>query len=227
MKQILFLGHYDKTDMMFYLGKLISMEHSVLIADATESKRYEYAYPKLDIEEDIHQYDGFDVMENVHSPTQLKERIAETSYDYVLIDIDHLKNIQEWRSDDPLFLVTSLDNSVLQRNCQMLNVLLEQSEASELKPITRIVQRATDAFTEEYLDELLNHLPIQWHDTFVYYVDERDSARKIHNQFSNQISMSKLSGEYKSVLKQMASAILEIDDKEAGRLWKRTERRRK
>lgn len=227
MKQIIFLGHYDKTDMMFYLGKLISMEHSVLIADATESGRYEYAYPKLDIEADVHQYDGFDVMENVCSPIQLKERMAETNYDYVLIDVDHLKNVQEWSSENPVFLVTSLDNTVMQRNCQLLNGLFEQSEASELKSITRIVQRASDAFSEEYLDELLDHLPIQWHDTLVYYVDERDSAQRIHNQFSNQISMSKLSGEYRTVLKQVLSAILEIDDKEAGRLWKRTERRRK
>ncbi|WP_186327633.1 hypothetical protein [Paenibacillus sp. Y412MC10] len=46
MKQVLFIGEYDKTDMMFYLSKLISMEHSVLLVDVTQNRDMNTATPR-------------------------------------------------------------------------------------------------------------------------------------------------------------------------------------
>jgi len=226
MKQIVIIGALDKTDMMLYLCKLVSMNHKVLLVDATGYERYKYAYPKMELDTVFHQHDQFDIAECVTTAETYQRLIAEGNYDYVLIDLEDAQFASHWSEADQVFMVTSYDNPVIQRNLHLIEVLSSDVEATRLIPVTRVICEVAGTFREDYLDDLFSPLHIQWKDTLVYYPDERDLAARIHNQMRSNVNIMRISGEYRKVLSEMAESILEIGPAEAKKLWKRAERSR-
>lgn len=225
MKQILIIGDMDKSDMMFYLCKLISLDHRVLLADVTRSHRYEHAYPKIEMEAVIRQHDQFDIAENVRDYTQLESIVSEDNYDFVLVDIDSEEAIRNWPEADMYFLATTYENGQLQTNLKLLEACFQAGTASKLYPISRIICEVADTLSEDYLDELYDKVPIQWKTSFVYYPEERDLTRRINNQWSSKVILKKLSGEYKKVLTGVTESILDMGTAGVAKLWKRAERR--
>lgn len=226
MKQILVVGKYDKTDLMFYLSKILSIDFKVLLVEVSQNKNYEFSFPKMDANFNIHQHDQFDVIENMKDYSSLKEFLNGTDYDFVLIDIDVEQALLNWPNADLIYLVTSYENPVIQNNIKLLNAFCKDKSDSSGIEITKVICEAVNTFDEEYINDLLGELPINWKPSLVYYPDERDQALKIMNQHSTKVTIKKLSGYYKKVMKQMVSSILEIDTSSVDALWKRAERRK-
>lgn len=226
MKQIVIIGALDKTDMMLYLCKLVSLNHKVLLVDATGYERYKYAYPKLELDTEIHQHDQFDIAECVTTMETYQRLIAEGTYDYVLIDLEDPEFAAHWSEADLFFMVTSYDNPVMQRNLHLMEAFSSSLDATRLIPVTRVICEVAGTLLEDYLDDLFSPLHIEWKDTLVYYPDERDLAARIHNQVRSNVNIKRISGDYRKVLSEMAESILEIGPAEAKKLWKRAERSR-
>lgn len=227
MKRILFMGMTDKTDLLFYISNLIALKNKVLLVDATKHHNYEYTYPKVEMEASVTQHDLFDITERVASKTQLEAIIedANDSYDYIFIDLDDSKSINEWYGVDHFVLVTTYDNREIQRNLMLLEALFNEIEVEELIPFTRLICEAGQTFHEDYLDTVYEKLPITWSDTLVYYPDERDITARINNQGNAKLDVSRLSKEYKKVLIQLAASIVGLSFNDVRQWWRQLERR--
>ncbi|OAB38439.1 hypothetical protein [Paenibacillus glacialis] len=224
MKQILFMGEYDKTDMMFYLGKLISLEHKVLIVDVTKTHRYEYSYPKISMDVGLHQHEQLDVIENISNYTQLQEILTNHEYDYILVDIDSEESLEHWPVADQYFLMTSYENPVIQRNLKLVEALMKNRTDSDSIRVSKVICEVNVNLNEDYLDMVFGELGIEWNESYVYYTDERDLILKINNQQKSTISIKKLSGEYKKALKRMVVTIIDSELRSVNTLWKQAER---
>lgn len=223
MKQVLFIGDYEKTDLMFYISKLISIDHKVLLVDATQYGRYKYVYPKID-QMNFNQHENIDIIENIVDVVELKHHLENKNYDFVLVDIDNPNALQKWPAADEYFMVTSYEKPVLQHNLTLMECFFHEKSISELIPISRIIYETGDSPGIEFINDLFDKYPIDWKEAYVYYPDERDMIQKIKNQYSSKIQLKGLSPEYKKVLKQISAEILNLKFSEVKLLWKQAER---
>ncbi|AWP25203.1 MULTISPECIES: hypothetical protein [Paenibacillus] len=226
MRQVLFIGDLDKTDLLFYIAKLISLDKKVLIADYTLTKRYEFAYPKVEMCEAIQQYDYFDVAEGLNKYSDLESILNKHDYDIVLVDIEKEQSLKNWPNADSLYLITSYENPVIQRNLKLTESFFHEKLASELVPVTKIIYEVHGTLNEDYINDLMDKFPIHWEETLIFYPDERDLTRKISNQYSSSVKLKGLSGPFKEVIKSVAGKILDSNSKETNVLWKQAERRK-
>ncbi|MGG0821690.1 hypothetical protein ABE099_02345 [Paenibacillus turicensis] len=227
MKQILFIGMTDKTDLLFYISNLVALKFKVLLVDATKHHNYEHTFPRLEMDASINQHDLFDITERVADKNQLEEIIANTdeSYDYIFIDLDDSKSINEWYGVNHYVLVTTYDNREIQRNLVLLEALFDGEKIEDQIPFTRLICEAGQTFHEDYLDTVYEKLPITWSDTLVYYPDERDITARINNQGRAKLDVSRLSKEYKKVLIQLAASLVDLNFNDVRQWWRQLERR--
>ncbi|MDO3412843.1 hypothetical protein QWJ34_23960 [Saccharibacillus sp. CPCC 101409] len=223
MKKAIFIGYHDKTDLLFYLAKTLSAAgRKVLIVDATAEKRYEFAYPALDIPGEPQEYDGFDVW----IPSGTRHAVDLGAYEFVLYDTDDPGALKNCPSAQWNFLVGGYEQTSIRRNVRLLESFFADKPASELCGFYKILFEASTEPGEAYIDELLERFPIDWKGTFAYYPDERNMAIKIGNQYAARLKMKGLSAEIKRVVQSCASALLELDERGARKLWKTAERSR-
>lgn len=222
MKQVVFIGAFEKSDILFYIAKLLSVHHRVAVVDVTSNADYRYAYPKIPEQTGTQQHDRFDVIENMtlEKYEQLK---MEEAYDFVLIDISYKEELQRWPSADQYFLVTSHDNAVMQRNAELMDAFFQGKSQSDLVPMFKLVQETTK-YTEQVINELFEKHPIDWKETFVFYPDERDLESKHMNQQLSMLHIKRLSGDLKLALQGVLGQVLGQSAKEIKSLWKKAER---
>ncbi|WP_308723532.1 hypothetical protein [Paenibacillus polysaccharolyticus] len=225
MKQILVIGHYDKTDFMMYLGKMLSMDHKVLLVDATRHRDYEYVFPKIDESLTQHTHDQFEVMEDIHAYEDLKHNLGDSQYDFVLIDCNDADTLKGWPEVDFVYVVTSYENPVIQKNVNLMRAYFHGEKLSSVKlPITKVIYEVSNHLDETYMDSLLDDLPLSWKESLIYYPDERDQTLKIINQYKNTVMVKRMSSSYKLVIKQAIEFILGQETTKVNALWKRAER---
>ncbi|PQP80366.1 hypothetical protein C0Q44_28560 [Paenibacillus sp. PCH8] len=222
MKQVVFIGAFEKSDILFYIAKLLSIHHRVAVVDVTSNADYRYAYPKIPEQTGTQQHDRFDVIENM-TLEKYEQLMIEDSYDFALIDISYKEELQRWPNADQYFLVTSHDNAVIQRNVELMDYFFQGKSQSDLVPMFKLIQESTK-YTEQVINELFEMHPIDWKETFVFYPDESDLESKHMNQHLSMLHIKKLSGELKSALQGVLGQLLEQTTKEMKVLWKQAER---
>lgn len=223
MKQILFIGAHEKTDLIFYIAKLLSVDHKVLIADVTIHQDYRFTYPKVSESAEINQHDNFYIAENLDSYSKLEQILTSDEYNVILIDINNPEALRNWSSCDEYFLVTSHDNAVLQKNIELIDSFFQDKSKSDFIPFSKIVIEAT-SFTDQYINSMFDSHPIDWKDTHTFYPDERDLTSKYMNQHLATTHIKKVSGELKQVIQSVVGKILNQSNKETKTLWKQAER---
>jgi hypothetical protein len=178
----------------------------------------------MEMEAEIHQYDNFDIAESVPDITGISGLTASNAYDYVIVDIDDPFKIGGLASLNDFYLVTSYDNHSIQENKVLLEALVRELSKDRLVTMTKVICEVEHTFTEDFLVQQYDHLPIEWREPLIYVPDERDLSRKINNQFSGTVQLKRLSPEYKLVIKSIVESILGIEAKQAHALWKQAER---
>lgn len=224
MKQILFIGDVDKTELLFPLAKLLSIDKKVVIIEVSQKERYRHAFPKIDMKNRIHQYDGFDVWENVFGFDPVKSFLHQYDYEIALIDIDDAHSLKQWENADHYYLSTSYDNPTLIRNKVLVEALFEDKPHKNILPITKIIYDVGVSQDESYLNQTLDHLPIIWNESITFYPDEKDMVTKINNQISNTVRTKSLSKPFKKMILQIGQQILEEPVTKIKTQWKWTER---
>ena len=118
MKKIGFIGAYDKTDMIVYIGKILTvLKKKVLIIDSTVNQKAKYIVPVINPTVTyMTEYEQMDVAVGFHNIEEIKQYIGMPSnvsldYDYVLIDVDNIKGFNEFQLKDAHknYFVTSFD----------------------------------------------------------------------------------------------------------------------
>lgn len=222
MRNILFIGAGEITELLLYIGKILTTAgKQVLIVDATSQQKYRYSIPEISKGNLITEYDGFDVAtgfgkqpKGIHEVLQQylkanKERIE--SYDYILIDTDTVEFLTDipkapWHEIHEHVLITNSDRFIVERNAEILESYIKDT----VIPFVRIQYPAVDTqVKEDYLDSVLSHLNIQFDDNreFEIYFDEIDYASKINNQYESVIRLKGLARSTKKALYGIAKAV--------------------
>lgn len=221
MKKAIFIGDRDKTDLLFYTAKTLAESGlRVLIVDATALRSYEFSYPALDVPGQPQEYDGFEVW----IPARDEQAFAHADYDFVLYDTDDPFRVAELPEADHRLLVLGCEQTSIRRSVRLLESFFAERPLSELSAFHKVWIEEAREPGETYINEQLEAFPIDWKESFVYYPDERDLAVKIGNQYSSRLKLKGLSAEMKKAVQGIVSVLLEDDERETRRLWKKAER---
>ena len=212
MKKIGFIGAYDKTDMIVYIGKILKvLEQKVLIVDSTLNQKAKYIVPVINPTVTyVTEYEEMDVAVGFNDLDEIKKYLGlpenkELDYDYILIDVDNIKTFNSFdlQSADKNYFVTSFDVYSLKKG---LEILVELKDTISL---TKVI------FSQELLkedDDYLNYLSLGykviWNEYRMYFpMDMADFSAIAENQRLAKVKFRKLSVAYKEGLVYLADDI--------------------
>lgn len=227
MKKFVFLGAYDKTDMLIYISKLLTlMNKKVLIVDTTILKKSRYIVPTMVQEKQyITSYEGIDVaigFPNFSAIEKYQEKTVgrKTDYDIVLLDIDRAIAYKQFKisSEDRHYLVTSFDVYNVKRAVQVLAYIEKEAIVTRIYYTKKMLQEEDD-----YLKHLSSKLNINWDDkNIVYFPFETDDQNAIFtNQRSGRIQMKGLSKSYTDAISYLVEDISGEQNANVRKLLKR------
>ncbi len=213
MKKIGFIGAYDKTDLIVYLAKILTvLKRKVLVVDATINQKARYIVPAINPTtcyvtdfEDIDIAVGFSNIEDIKRYLGLADD-QEMEYDIILVDTDNTQGFHnfELETSEKNYFVTSFDNYSLKKGLEVL------VGAPKVVNLTKIL------FSKEMLkeeDDYLNFLSLGykviWNEYRIYFPIENGDLSVIYeNQRVAKIKFKKLSIQYKDGLAYLAEEIL-------------------
>ncbi|MCL6663457.1 MULTISPECIES: hypothetical protein [Paenibacillus] len=223
MKKTYFIGDYEKSDLLFYLAKVLSITRRVLLVDATKKQNYQYLFPRIDYEPGIVTYDGFDVFTGSEDELK-KQRLG--IYDHVIYDIDDPERLPAYRSTHRFFFVTSMDITSIVRGEHLIQAFTEPLEASDALPFYKLLIEDARQPGEAYIDETLAAYPITWEESLGYTPDDRDRMQKIDNQYSGKLHMKRLTSAMRNLVTDLVQITEGTNAKLASQLYKQAERRK-
>ena len=205
MKKIGFIGAYEKTDFILYIGKILSvLGKSAIVIDTTISQRAKYIVPVINPTktyltefETIDVAVGFNKMQDIKDYLGLQEG-EELQYDYALIDIDSPEAFEGFSMNEAAanFFVTSFDLYSLKRGLEILSGLQENIKMTKVLFSKNMLKEE-----DEYLDFLSANYKIEWEREKVYFPFEQgDQSIIIENQRAAKIKLRNLSTQYKEGL---------------------------
>jgi hypothetical protein len=214
METIGFIGSYDKTDLIIYIAKVLTIAgKKVLVIDDTIEQKAKYIVPVINPTkayvtefEKIDISVGFDNFEEIEKYLGIPEG-KELDYDICLIDIDSTKNFENFnmKKSKKNYFVTSFDLYSLKRGLEIINDLKEPIT------LTKIIY-SKDILKED--NEYLNYISLGtkaiWNEDYILYmpIDNGDQSIIIENQRISKIGIKRLSSQYKDGLRYIAIDIL-------------------
>ena len=213
MIKIGFIGAYDKTDLIIYVAKILTMlGKKVLVVDATITQKAKYIVPNINPSTTyVTEYEEIDVAVGFPSMEYIQQYLGyrqndEMDYDFALVDVDNRQTFHNFRLEESKknYFVTSFDVYSLRRG---LEILAGQSNVINL---TKILF-ARDIFKEDddYLNFLAMDHKIIWNEYRIYFPIENGDLTAIYeNQRVAKIKLKKLSVQYKDSLSYIVEDIL-------------------
>lgn len=213
MKKIGFIGAYDKTDLMVYIARILTvLKKKVLVVDSTITQKARYVVPAINPTlkyvtdfEDIDIAVGFTNMEDIRRYLGMGEE-KELEYDIVLIDVDNIEGFKNYGLQDAQknYFVTSFDNYSLKKGLEILSNLEGTISLTKVLYERNVLQEDDD-----YLNFLSLGYKIVWNEYKVYFPIENGDLSVIYeNQRVEKIRFKKLSVQYKDSLAYLAEEIL-------------------
>lgn len=213
MKRIGFIGGYDKTDLIIYIAKILTvLGNKVLVIDATTSQKARYVVPVINPTiKYVTEYEEIDIAVGFQNEDDIKKYLGlskeqEMEYDIILIDTDNSEGFEQFKLEEAQknYFVTSFDVYSLKKG---LEALIGLKNAISLTKVF---------FSKEMLkeeDDYLNYLSlgykIIWNDYRVYFPIENGDLSVIYeNQRVAKIKFKKLSVQYKDGLAFLSEEIL-------------------
>ncbi|MCR8642105.1 hypothetical protein NV379_05485 [Paenibacillus sp. N1-5-1-14] len=220
MRQILFVGACEKSDLLLYSSALLAAAgKKVLLIDATTEQKLKYSVPRIDGDGDMTEYEGFYVSYGLKTGAEVRTYLehvrfdglllAEAGFDTILIDTNHREffegiSIQDYTER---VYVTNYEKSCIHVNEEILQSVLPKQ--SGYTPFIPIIKDTVDCqINTEYFEKMLGHHPIAWSGEF-YEIefDELDYASRIDNQNHNRLRLNRLSKAYQRTLIDVTTEI--------------------
>lgn len=212
MKKIVFIGTYDKTDMLLYVAKILTlMGKKVLLIDTTILKKSRYIVPTMIQEKQyVTTYEDIDVaigFENFEAIQKYQQNFGgATEYDFALMDIDRAIAYQKFEitAEDRHFFVTSFDVYNLKRGLQVLAYIQKDAVVTKV-----YYTKSMLAEEDEYLNYLAADYQIKWDESdIVFFPFETVDLNAIYiNQRAGRIQMKGLSNTYVDSVLYLTEAI--------------------
>ena len=184
MKLIGFFGYSEKIDLVCSYAKVLqTLGKTVLVIDATSENKYKYAIESLENIENSYliQYDnvdyaiGFDSMNDVENYL-CDNKINISLYDYIIIDLDNVKQYEFFANRDFEKKYFIFDTSMisLKKNKEIVNIMqvYSQGQITENK-IKKILYRGyvTRAY-EKYFNNEINSLDANFDEEYIEIMEE-------------------------------------------------------
>lgn len=229
MKKYVFIGAYDKTDMLIYIAKILTlMNKKVLIVDTTLLKKSRYIVPTMVQEKKyVTNYEEIDFaigFENFEEIEKYQENTVGKKFDYdiVLLDIDRAIAYKQFQitSEDRHYLVTSFDVYNVKRAVQVLSHIDKKALVTRIYCTKRMLQEE-----DEFLRYLASKLKINWDEkNVIYFPFETDDLDAIFvNQRSGRIQMKGLSRNFIDAILYIVEDITGESNNNVRKIFRRLE----
>ena len=213
MKKIGFIGGYDKTDLIIYIAKILTMlGNRILIIDATVSQKARYIVPVISPTlmyvteyEDIDIAVGFKNEEDIKKYLGISEGL-DSEYDMVFVDTDSSDGFQGFflEEADKNYFVTSFDVYSLKKGLEALTGVRNAVTLTKVLFSKEMLKEEDD-----YLNFLSLGYKVIWNDYRVYFpIENGDLSAIYENQRVAKVKFRKLSVQYKDGLAYLAEEIL-------------------
>ena len=217
MRKIGFIGAYDKTDLIIYIAKILTiMKKKVLVIDSTLTQKARYVVPVINpTKEYITEYEDIDIAVGFSNLEDIKKYLAladtqELDYDYVMFDVDDIEGFQNFKLQEAEknYFVTSFDNYSLKKRLEILSGLKEVLKLKKILFASQILKEEDD-----YLNFLSLGYKIMWDEERIYFPIENGDLNVIYeNQRVAKIKFKKLSIQYKDGLAGVAEEIVGMNE---------------
>lgn len=217
MRKIGFIGAYDKTDLIIYIAKILTMmKKKVLVIDSTLTQKARYVVPVINpTKEYITEYEDIDIAVGFSNLEDIKKYLAladvqELEYDYVMFDVDDIEGFQKFRLQEAEknYFVTSFDNYSLKKGLEILSGLKEVLKLKKILFASQVLKEEDD-----YLNFLSLGYKIMWDEERIYFPIENGDLNVIYeNQRVAKIKFKKLSIQYKDGLANIAEEIVGMNE---------------
>lgn len=230
MKNICFIGAFDKLDLMLYISKIMnSLGKKVLIIDATNIQKSRYIVPTINPTKsyvtrfgDIDIAVGFESYEDIERYIGLNEG-QKMKYDYALVDIDNAEIFNNFNNEETIknYFVTSFDLYSIRKGLETIK------QISKPIKITKVIfSREINQEDDHYLDYLSLGYKIIWEENQLNFpFNTEDIEVMVENQKVSRIKIKGLSQQYKDSLEYILIDILpDININNLRRIMKNIER---
>ena len=217
MDKIGFVGAYDKTDVILYIAKIISLiGKKVLVIDSTINQKAKYVVPVINPTKSyITNFEGMDIAVGFNNLQQIQEYLGtedkKIDYDIILIDIDSTESIEiyDMKEANKNYFVTSFDLYSLKKGIEIIDGL---NETIQLKKV--LFSKYATEEEDDYLNFLSLGHKVIWESERIYFPLELGEQRTIiENQMLSKIKIRKLTNQYKKSLLYMAEEIVKPEER--------------
>ncbi|MEF2619404.1 MAG: hypothetical protein U0N02_01080 [Clostridia bacterium] len=217
MDKIGFVGAYDKTDVILYIAKIISLiGKKVLVIDSTINQKAKYVVPVINPTKSyITNFEGMDIAVGFNNLQQIQEYLGtedkKIDYDIILIDIDSTESIEiyDMKESNKNYFVTSFDLYSLKKGIEIIDGL---NETIQLKKV--LFSKYATEEEDDYLNFLSLGHKVIWESERIYFpLELGDQSTIIENQMLSKIKIRKLTNQYKKSLLYMAEEIVKPEER--------------
>ena len=213
MKNICFIGAFDKLDLLLYVSKILkNLGKKVLVIDSTNLQKAKYIVPSINPTkayitrfEDIDIAIGFDNYEEIEKYIGFTEE-KKMKYDYALIDIDKQENFDNFNNADTIknYFVTGFDLYSIRKGLETIKQIQKPIKITKI-----IFSREINQEDDYYLDYLSLGHKIIWEDNkinFPYLTEDIEVMAE--NQKTYSVKIKGLSQQYKDSLEYLIVDII-------------------
>ena len=213
MKNVCFIGAFDKLDLILYVSKILkALEKKVLIVDSTNLQKSKYIVPSINPTKSyITRFGYIDIAIGFDNYEEIEKYIGFTEekkmkYDYALIDIDKQENFNNFNNQDTIknYFVTAFDLYSIRKGLETIKQIPKPINITKL-----IFSREINQSDDYYLDYLSLGYKIIWEDNtinFPYLTEDMEVMAE--NQKTYSIKIKGLSQQYKDSLEYLIADII-------------------
>ena len=226
MKKVAFIGGYDKTDLILYVARILTvLGKKVLFVDTTLAKKTKYVLPKMGKGVNyITTFERIDVaigFENLQTIEKYNEN--KLDYDYILIDIDSPINYRNFRitNKDENIFVTGFDLYSLRKGVTVFKALIEKTNIKKVYFSQNMTQKE-----DEYLEMLAKNPFVEWDKEIIYFpLDIDDLEVQNHNERLGKIKFKGFSSSYLDSISYIVELISGLNKSQAKKAMKEIDNR--
>lgn len=208
MKNICFIGAFDKLDLILYLSKIIKgLGKKVLIIDSTQLQKARYIVPTINPTKSyITRFEDIDIAIGFESYEEVERYIGFTEdqkmkYDYALVNIDDAENFENFNNQDTLknYFVTSFELYSIRKGLETIRKIEKPIKITKI-----LFSREINENDNYYLEYLSLGYKIIWEENKINFPYEtQDIEAMIENQKNSKISIKWLTQAYKDSLEYL------------------------
>ena len=208
MKNICFIGAFDKLDLIMYLSKILRKNGKrVLIIDATELQKARYIVPTINPTKSyITRFEDIDIAIGFESYEEIERYIGFTEnqkikYDYALVNVDRAEVFNNFNNENTLknYFVTSLELYSIRKGLETIKQIEKPVKITKV-----IFSREMSREDNYYVEYLALGYKVIWEEHNMHFPYEtQDIEVMIENQKTSKIKTKGLSQLYKDALEYL------------------------